>query len=320
MNVARLNFSHGSHESHRKTIETIRDLNRLEGFKLKILQDLEGFRIRIGEFGDPDGLVLEKDDTVIFSAKPVNSDIKYIPFDYNEPLDRIGPGKYIYIDDGYIALKIVEAYRDYLVTKVVNPGVVKPHKGVNIPGMEYMSSTLTDKDRKDLEFGLEMKVDMIAQSFVRNAEDVAPISDAIRESGREIPLIAKIESHEGVENLDQILESVDGIMVARGDLGVSYPIYQVPVMQKEIIHKCRVKNKIIVTATQMLETMTGNRRPTRAEVSDVANAILDGSDYVMLSGETAVGKYPVETVRMMQHIIDYTEEAVASKRIRPCIE
>lgn len=322
MSVARLNFSHGTHEEHAGLIATIRELNQKEGYDIEILQDLEGFRIRVGDFKNKDGLELEKGDKVFFTAGDARGfkEYKVIPFDYEGPLEEIKAGSHIFIDDGYIALKIVESHQDHLVTKVITPGIVKKHKGINIPGMAFHAGSITDKDKKDLEFGLKQKVDLIAQSFVRDENDIAPICEAVKNSEIATPVIAKIENHEGIENLERILDSVDGIMVARGDLGVSYPLFQVPVMQKEIIRKCRERNKIVVTATQMLETMTHNSRPTRAEVSDVANAILDGSNYVMLSGETAVGRHPVETVRMMQNIIDYTEGAVQDRRIGSCGE
>ncbi len=318
MSIARLNFSHGSHDEHRESIETIRKLNEKEGLDIKILQDLEGFRIRVGEFGGTDEIKLEQDERVVLTSKADHHKGKVIPFDYEGPLDEIDRGSKVFIDDGYIALKIEEAHKDYLITKVTTPGTVKKHKGINIPGMKFRASAITEKDKNDLEFGLAQRIDIVAQSFVRNRGDISPIVERIKAENLTIPIIAKIENREGIENLDEILEAVDGIMVARGDLGVSFPVYEVPVMQKEIIGKCLKTSRIAVTATQMLETMTQNTRPTRAEVSDVANAILDGSSYVMLSGETAVGRHPVETVRMMKSIITYTEKAVAEKRIPTC--
>jgi len=320
MSIARLNFSHGTHEEHRRLIDTIRELNRKENSEIKILQDLEGFRIRVGEFDGKDKIELEKDEILILTSKLDHHQGKTIPFDYEGPLDEIEKGNRVFIDDGYIALEVEDAHKDYLQARVITPGTVKQHKGINIPGMKFRASAITDKDKNDLEFGLSQKVDLIAQSFVRNRDDISPIVERLKKSGSNIPVIAKIENHEGIENIGGILDAVDGIMVARGDLGVSFPIYEVPVMQKEIIGKCREKNKMVVTATQMLETMTKSSRPTRAEVSDVANAILDGSSHVMLSGETAVGDYPVETVAMMSSIISYTERAVAERRIGNCGE
>ena len=193
------------------------------------------------------------------------------------------------------------------------PGFLKEHKGINIPDMDLKLSGLLEKDKRDLLFGIENKVDFIAQSFVRSREDIICVREFINGQGFNCPLIAKIENRQGIENIDEILEVSDGIMVARGDMGVSLPMYEVPMVQKMIIRKCGVHRAFVITATQMLESMTENVRPTRAEVSDVANAIIDGSDYLMLSGETAVGKHPVETVAMMSDIIGFTEKAIKGK-------
>ncbi|MFQ6007733.1 MAG: pyruvate kinase, partial [Candidatus Zixiibacteriota bacterium] len=209
--------------------------------------------------------------------------------------------------------KTFEVTEQFVRCEVVVPGRVKERKGINIPDAKFPSRKLTEKDCLDLQFGIQNKVDFIAQSFVRNRRDIADIRKFLAASNFDCQIIAKIENKEGIENLDEILDVADGIMIARGDLGVSLPIYEVPILQKMIIKKCRQYGKITITATQMLESMTLNFRPTRAEVSDVANAIIDGSDYVMLSGETAIGKYPVEVVSMMKKIIDFTEQSLDSR-------
>jgi pyruvate kinase len=316
MDVVRLNFSHGTHTEHQKRIDTVRELNREYGFDVKILQDLEGFRLRIGSLGDREerAVELRAHQTVFLSNRADNREPETIPLDYHGSLEVIKADTFIYIDDGNIALKAVEVTDEYVRCEVVIPGLLKEHKGVNIPEANFPFAGLTEKDRRDLQFGILNKVDFIAQSFVRNKQDIDDIRDFIAARFFETKLIAKIENKDGIDNLDEIMEVADGIMVARGDLGVSLPIYEVPILQKMIIKKCSQRGKTVITATQMLESMTENLRPTRAEVSDVANAILDGSDFVMLSGETAVGRHPVETVGMMQQIIDFTEQSMVSGR------
>ncbi|MFH2048754.1 MAG: pyruvate kinase [bacterium] len=307
MNVARLNFSHGTHKEHQMRIDTLKKLNNKSDHKIKILQDLEGFRIRIGSFdGD---IELSKGQIIFLSNQNQNNDFDTIPLDYQGSLKVIKTGDFIYIDDGNIALKATKVAEEYIQCEVVIPGSLKEHKGVNIPDAKFSFKGLSDKDRLDLQFGIKNSVDFIAQSFVRNRQDIDVIKDFIADNNFNCRLIAKIENKDGIENLDEIIKAADGVMVARGDLGVSLPIYKVPILQKMIINKCNQRGKIVVTATQMLESMTENLRPTRAEVSDVANAILDGSDFVMLSGETAIGKHPVETISMMKNIIDFTEQS-----------
>ncbi len=314
MSVARLNFSHGNRIDHQKRIDALGSLNQEYAYEVKILQDLEGFRIRIGSFENRVGgtIELKEKQIVILSNQTIAQNYETIPLDYSGSLQVIKTGDAIYIDDGNIALEATKVAETFIQCKVVVPGKVKEHKGVNIPEARFPFKGLSEKDRLDLQLGIKNKVDFIAQSFVRNRQDVADIRDIITQNNFSCRLIAKIENKDGIENLDEILEVADGIMVARGDLGVSLPIYEVPILQKVIIKKCRQQKKIVITATQMLESMTENLRPTRAEVSDVANAILDGSDYVMLSGETAIGKHPVETIGMMKKIIDFTEKSMAS--------
>ncbi len=317
MSVARLNFSHGTHKTHKQSIDIIRRLNKTRRNKIKILQDLEGYRIRVGLFKGPRKMVeLVKDSIVTLVSKPVSDKKNVIPFDYEGSLYDIKPGCHIFIDDGNIALKVKSRDRNGIKAQVVVPGVLREHKGINIPDVDLKFEGLTEKDKEDLLFGMANRVDFIAQSFVRNEKDILVVREFINRRNFNCPLIAKIENRRGIENIDRILEVSDGIMIARGDMGVSLPIYEVPVIQKMIIKKCNRQNKFVITATQMLESMTENIRPTRAEVSDVANAIIDGSDYVMLSAETAAGRYPVQAVRMMSDIIKFTEKSVKRKDIK----
>jgi len=311
MDVARLNFSHGSHKTHKQCIDTIRRLNKGRRRKIKILQDLEGYRIRVGLFKGPrKSIELIKGGLVTLINQPVTNKKGVIPFDYTGPMAELKAGRHIFIDDGNIALKVKGRGAGGIKAEVLVPGIVKEHKGVNIPDIDLKFDGLTDKDKSDLLFGIANKVDFIAQSFVRNKDDVLSVREFIKQNKFNCPLIAKIENLQGIENLDGILEVCDGIMIARGDLGVSLPIYEVPFVQKTIIKKCGSHRAFVITATQMLESMTENVHPTRAEVSDVANAIIDGSDYVMLSAETAAGRHPVEAVRMMSDIIRFTEKSL----------
>ncbi len=312
MDVARLNCSHGTHELHRQRMSLVRELDRRYRRHVRILLDLEGYRIRIGKFRSGRPVELKKKQVIRLTNKQDEGGKDAIPFDYPGPLSDLKTGGFIYIDDGNIALRIKAIARNYLRAEVVIPGILKENKGVNIPDARLRFKTLTEKDQADLEFGIRHKVDFIAQSFVRNRRDIVNIRDFIRKRGFDCGLIAKIENRQGIRNIAGILDAADGIMVARGDLGVSLPIYEVPMLQKMLIRKCRQEKKFVITATQMLESMTEHVRPTRAEVSDVANAILDGSDYVMLSAETAVGLHPVEAVQMMNRIIAFTERSLVT--------
>jgi pyruvate kinase len=307
MDVARLNFSHGNHAGHKSNLELVRGLNSKYRRRVRILQDLEGYRIRVGVFKNRKTIELKKRQIVLLTNEEKLSSDDIIPFDYEGSLRDIKTGSYIYIDDGNIALKVKARPGHYIKAEVIMPGALKENKGVNIPDIQLRFKELTEKDKTDLRFGIENKVDFIAQSFVRNKRDIINIRNFIKGSNINCKIIAKIENRQGIRNIDEILNACDGIMIARGDMGVSMPIYKIPILQKMIIKKCNQAKKFVITATQMLESMTEHIRPTRAEVSDVANAILDGSDYLMLSAETAVGKYPVETVRMMNDIIKFTE-------------
>lgn len=304
MTVARLNFSHGNRAGHARVIARIRAMNAGSSQRVKILGDLEGYRIRIGKLDQP--ISLKKNQTLFLSnaAAPRRDDA--VPFDHQGDLTAIRKGTLIYIDDGNIALKVVTGNRSLLKTEVLVAGLLKEHKGINIPDVDLGLKGLTGKDRDNIEFCVSNRVDYIAQSFVRTREDILNFRQSVKDRVPGCKIIAKIENREGIRNIDDILAVSDGIMIARGDMGVSLPIYEIAVIQKMIIRKCNRAKKTVITATQMLESMTEHLRPTRAEVTDVANAMIDGSDFLMLSAETAAGKHPVEAAHMMRQIIDFT--------------
>lgn len=314
LDVVRLNFSHGSHVQHAEAIELIRGLNRKMGRRIRIMQDLEGFRIRIGRFKGAKTRELKVRSTLWLTNDEAASGPKTIPFDYTGDLTAIDPGQLIFIDDGNLILRVREASATSLKTVVIEGGVLKERKGINMPGANLQFDAMTDKDKMDLQFGIEHRVDYVSLSFVRDAYDVREVADLLKPHLPKCKVVAKIENRPAINNIDSILKATDGVMVARGDMGVAIPIYEVPIVQKRIIAKCNKAKKFVITATQMLEHMTEHSRPTRAEVTDVANAILDGTDFVMLSGETAVGKYPSESVDMMNQIIKFTEKSRASLR------
>lgn len=301
MNVARLNFSHGSHEDHKKVIDMIRTAAKKLQYSVPILMDLQGPKIRVGKMKDG-GQVITNGDTVTLTPEDVEGDSKIIPIDYPNLVEDAEIGDMILMDDGLLELKISARREKDLEAKVVVGGLLKSRKGVNLPNVKISISSITEKDYADLEFGLSQDVDFVALSFVRSPNDVQTLLSKIRARGSNAGIIAKIEKPEALEVIDEIIEESDGIMVARGDLGIEIPSDQVPLVQKQIIEKCRKAGKPVITATQMLESMIVNPRPTRAESSDVANAVLDGTDAVMLSGETASGKYPFEAVRAMSNI------------------
>ncbi|MCR4337736.1 MAG: pyruvate kinase [Candidatus Omnitrophica bacterium] len=311
MSIVRLNFSHGSHQDHQKFINIIRSINQEYHFGIKILQDLAGYRIRVGELKFPIELIKYQRVGMSHVKKSVPGTI---PLDFDGDLKFFQTGMDVYIDDGKLYFKVVGHEDDVVILEVFQGGRLASRKGVNIPEMPLQANILTEKDRRDIEFGVKNHVDYIAQSFVRNREDIVRVIDLVKPRLPTCQIIAKIENKEGIENLESIMGACDGILVARGDLGVSLPIYQIPMIQKDIIHRCNAKQQMVITATQMLDSMTENARPTRAEVSDVANAILDGSDCVMLSGETAVGTFPVKAVRMMRQIVEYTLSHMNSSR------
>lgn len=317
MDVARLNCSHGNQGEHLRKIELIRRLNLKYRRHIRILLDLEGYRIRIGKFKDPqNNIELKKRQEVILTNEPVLADAGVISFDYKQNLRTIKKGTPIFIDDGTIVLTVLSSSKSRILAKVIIGGILKEHKGVNIPAVKLKFQGLTDKDKSDISFGIRNGVDYIAQSFVRSKLDMIRIRNELKKASFQCGLIAKIENREGIKNIDEIIEISDGIMIARGDMGISIPIYEVPLVQKEIIRKCNLSGKFVITATQMLESMTENFTPTRAEVTDVANAVIDGTDYVMLSAESAVGRYPVETVKMMNRIIRFTENEATPRFLR----
>ncbi|MDP2938687.1 MAG: pyruvate kinase [Candidatus Omnitrophota bacterium] len=312
MDVARLNFSHGTLSQHQHRINLIRELNKKYRRHVKILQDLEGYRVRIGKLKDRKPIELKKRQTLLLSNQVKSSDKGVIPFNYAGPLSDIKRGTFTYIDDGNIVLVIRARTHRYLKAEVIIPGILKENKGINMPEVTLRFIGLRPKDKADIQFGIENKVDYIAQSFVRDRSDIIPVRNLIKHRLPRCQIVAKIENRQGINNIDEIIKVSDGIMIARGDMGVSIPIYEIPMVQKEIIKKCNKANKFVITATQMLESMVESVRPTRAEVTDVANAILDGSDYVMLSAETAIGHHPVKVVKMMNQIIKFTELSLQS--------
>ena len=308
MDVARLNFSHGSHEDHLQVMEHIRAAANAEGRPVAILQDLQGPKIRVGAMKNG-GVLIHKGQQFVLSTTPMDEgDTERAYVSYTTLAQDVEPGGRILIDDGLLELEVRECRNGDVVTEVIVGGPLRSRKGVNLPDIRTTTPSLTEKDLRDLEFGLEQNVDIIALSFVRDQSDVTDLVRRIRESGRRTSVVAKIEKPEAVRKIDEILREADGIMVARGDLGIEMPMARVPTAQKLIIHKCRQAAKPVITATQMLESMIDNPRPTRAEASDVANAVLDGTDAVMLSGETAVGKHPVRVVEVMGRIVQEAEE------------
>lgn len=307
MNVARLNFSHGTHASHLATIQTLKEARKIAGKPLAIMLDTKGPEIRVGQI-EGDLLVLQPGQHLRLVKDPVEGNADCISIHPGHVLDHLTPGGRILFDDGYIGARIIEHVSDGVLIEIENGGVLKSRKGVNIPNSYLDLPILTDVDKDDLRFGCEQDVDLIAVSFVRTADDILTVKNYLTELKKpQLLVMAKIETAEGVENFDSIIQIADGAMIARGDLGVEVPLSKVPGMQKMMIRKAYLAGKPSVTATQMLESMIQNPRPTRAEVSDVANAIYDGTSSVMLSGETAVGRYPVETVRVMRSVVQAAE-------------
>ncbi len=311
LDVVRLNFSHGSHKQHFNLIELVRRLNIKYRRHVRIMQDLEGLRIRIGRFKGAKTRLL-KNRTVVWLTNDAEAcGLRRVPFDYKGELKRIKPGQLIYIDDGNLSLRVTSTSSDSVKAVVVEGGILKERKGVNIPDVDLGFEGITEKDKKDIEFGIKHAVDYIALSFVRDENNVRQASALIKPRLPDCRLVAKIENRQAIDNIDGIIEAADGIMIARGDMGIAIPIYEVPIIQKRIIKKSNAAGKFVITATQMLEHMTGHSKPTRAEVTDVANAIIDGTDFVMLSAETAVGRFPYQSVLMMNEIIKFTEKSIS---------
>lgn len=312
MDVARLNFSHGNYEEHKNRIENIRKAAAELNKPVAILLDTQGPEIRTKTFVDGEAH-LHRGDIVYITMKDVEGTAERFTVTYKGLINDVDVGTTISIDDGLIELEVLEIdhYREEIKTIVKNSGVVKDRKGVNVPNARLNLPSLTDKDVADIKFGIEQNVDFIAASFIREHRDVLVIKKLLEENNAShIQIISKIENREGVDNFDKILEVSYGIMVARGDLGVEIPPEEVPLVQKDLIHRCNLAGKPVITATQMLDSMQSEPRPTRAEASDVANAILDGTDAIMLSGETAAGQFPVEAVKMMNVIAQKTEPAL----------
>lgn len=309
MDVARFNFSHGDHEEHKGRMDLLKQLREEEHANTAILLDTKGPEIRTGVLKDGKKVMLETGQTFILTTEQIEGDEKRVSISYEGLTEDVDAGKTILIDDGLIGLKVVSKKGKDIVCEVVNGGELGEKKGVNVPNVPVRLPAITEKDKEDIKFGVEQGIDFIAASFVRNAECVLEIRAYLKKlNAPYIPIIAKIENAEGIRNIDEIIRAADGIMVARGDLGVEIPAEEVPYLQKMMIQKCNNNFKTVITATQMLDSMIRNPRPTRAEVTDVANAVYDGTDAVMLSGETAQGKYPLEALQMMVHIIENTEQ------------
>jgi pyruvate kinase len=308
MDVARLNFSHGTHEDHARNIELIRRAARKEGRTVCILQDLQGPKIRTGRLKDHEPVLLETGAQVTITPRDVPGTPTLIATTFVGMAREVTPGARILLSDGLIELRVRGVRGQDVECDVVNGGLLAEHQGINLPGVALTIPALTDKDRKDLEFGLKHEVDMVAISFVRSASDVREVKQLISSHGAEVPVIAKLEKPQALEQLEEIFEAANGVMVARGDLGVEMLPEQVPVIQKHVIRRAAEWRKPVIIATQMLESMIENPRPTRAEASDVANAVFDGADAVMLSAETASGQYPRETVAMMSRIVVEAEQ------------
>ena len=307
MDVARLNFSHGTHEDHARSAEQVRAAAEAAGRPVSILQDLQGPKIRVGDIKNG-GILIHKGQPLTLTGEPLEeSTEKRVYIDYPSLARDVELGGRILLDDGLLELEVVATNGEEVQTEVVVGGPLRSHKGVNLPHVRTSTPSLTKKDIADLEFGLSLGVDLIALSFVRSRTDVDRLLERIAAAGKSTSVIAKIEKPEALHNLDAILKAAGGLMVARGDLGIEMPMAEVPGAQKTMIRKGMARAKPVITATQMLESMIENPRPTRAEASDVANAVLDGSDAVMLSGETAVGKHPVRVVEVMAEIIESAE-------------
>jgi pyruvate kinase len=311
MNVARLNFSHGTHEEHGKNIDRLRRAAEREGRTICILQDLQGPKIRTGRLEGHVPVLIEAGSTVTITPQDVPGTAKRISTTFTDLAREVEPGTRILLSDGLIELRVRSVRGKDVTCAVVNGGMLGEHKGINLPGVAFSIPALTAKDRKDLEFGLKHGVDAVAISFVRSAADVRMVKQIIARQGSDVPVIAKLEKPQAIDRLEEILEAADGVMVARGDLGVEMEPEKVPVIQKHVIRRAAEWRKPVITATQMLESMIENPRPTRAEASDVANAVFDGTDALMLSGETASGRYPCQAVAIMARIIVEAECNIA---------
>ena len=313
MSVARLNFSHGTRKGHGEKIRMVRQISDELGTPVAILQDLAGPKIRVGVIPDP-GVRLEAGDTLTLTSQDVEGNRERVSVSYPELPGEVKEGDRILLADGFMELKVKDVEGSEIHCEVITGGVLTSHKGINLPSGTVRAPSLTEKDREDLRFGLQKGVDYVALSFVRKAEEVLKVKGIIQQEDMDTPVIAKIEKHEALEHIDEIMKVSDGIMVARGDLGVEIPLEEVPHIQKMLIRKANSLGKPVITATQMLHSMVYSPRPTRAEATDVANAVLDGTDAVMLSEETASGRYPVDAVRFMARIIEDAENGYPHDR------
>ena len=313
MSVARLNFSHGTQREHEEKIRIIREVSNELGKPVAILQDLPGPKIRVGDIPEP-GLKLEVGNIVILTTQHVEEDSERVPVSYKNFSEEVKEGDRILLADGVMELKVKGVRGSEIECDVVIGGVLTSHKGINLPTASIGVPSLTNKDREALLFGLKNKVDYVAVSFVRTVDDILKVKDIIQQEKKDTPVIAKIEKHEAIEHIDALIEAADGIMVARGDLGVEIPLEMVPSIQKKLIQRANTFGKPVITATQMLYSMVHSPRPTRAEATDVANAVLDGTDAVMLSEETAIGRYPVSAVRFVSSIISDAERGYPHDR------
>ncbi|HEY68019.1 MAG: pyruvate kinase [Chloroflexi bacterium] len=314
MDVARINFSHGDHSTHGQSIATLRQVAEEEQQLVAVMADLQGPKLRVGEI-EGGAVELREGDIVTLTPRPRPGARDEIPVPHPELLRDLRPGQTVLLDDGRLELVVVRAGEGCLKCRVVTGGQLTSHKGINVPGATLRFSTLTPKDREDAQFALKQGVDFFALSFVRRPADVRELRQFLKSRGADVSIIAKIEKPEALSVFDEILAEADGIMVARGDLGVETPAEEVPFHQKRIIHACNQAGKPVITATQMLQTMIENPRPTRAEASDIVNAILDGTDAVMLSGETAVGRYPIEAAETMAMICANAEAHLPHGRL-----
>lgn len=309
MDVARFNFSHGDHEEQKSRMDLLKELRQELNTNTAILLDTKGPEIRTGVLKGGKRIMLKAGEQFTLTTEEIEGDESKVSITYEGLVQDVDAGRVILIDDGLIELKVVGKSEKEIFCEVINGGELGERNGVNVPNVAVRLPAITEKDKDDIRFGVEQGIDFIAASFVRNAECVLEIKAYLKELGAPyVPIIAKVENAEGIKNIDEIIRAADGVMVARGDLGVEIPAEEVPYLQKMIIQKCNMNFKTVITATQMLDSMMRNPRPTRAEVTDVANAVYDGTDAVMLSGETAQGKYPLEALQMMVHIIQNTEQ------------
>ncbi len=315
MNGARFNFSHGTHEEHEKKMNLVKEIREELGLPISIILDTKGPEIRTGKFQEGT-VTLTEGQTFILTTEDVMGNEEKCSISYEGLIADVKVGDTVLIDDGLVAMEIKEIRGRELVCTVKNGGELKDYKSINVPGVKVKLPAITERDKADIEFGISQDVDFIAASFVRKASDIEEMRWLLNDRGAShIRIIAKIENKEGVDNIDEIIKASDGVMVARGDLGVEIPAENVPIYQKKIIKKCNKMGKFVITATQMMDSMMRNPRPTRAEVADVANAIFDGTDVIMLSGETAAGKYPVEAVTRMMEIAETAEESLDYEKL-----